>query len=219
MTKGAKCGESQQWQCLLRLSFPGRRCTSSIILSSVMKAPAASPIDVQHFVVSRLQFAGYGSWKTQWSHEHQRYCCYKFKESCVTKAGISRFLWFGIATHFAGLRFPAEVSVPESRLMPGDVHTQAAQGQGSVQHAVAFAEEPLQDYHARSSRDRARESRRAGAATSRNQSHRQGSRPRVSFARVSQCGKASYQQWSSCFEAARIPAPSSRLRLLGHLAS
>ncbi|CAE7181022.1 unnamed protein product, partial [Symbiodinium pilosum] len=28
---------------------------------------------------------GYGSWKTQWSHEHQRYCCYKFKESCTTK--------------------------------------------------------------------------------------------------------------------------------------
>ena len=38
----------------------------------------------------RLLFlAGYGNWKTQWSHEHQRYCCYKFKESCVTKAGVS----------------------------------------------------------------------------------------------------------------------------------
>ena len=34
------------------------------------------------------QVAGYGNWKTQWSHEHQRYCCYKSGEACVTKAGI-----------------------------------------------------------------------------------------------------------------------------------
>ena len=55
--------------------------------------------DVQHCVTSRLHFAGYGSWKTQWSHEHQRYCCYKFKESCTTKAGISRKIsWLGVAT-------------------------------------------------------------------------------------------------------------------------
>ena len=101
----AQCRESKRRQVLLRLSFQGRKCTSSIILSSARKAPATSPIDVQHCVVSHLQFAGYGSWKTQWSHEHQRYCCYKFKEACVTKAGISlKISWFGIATRIAGLR-------------------------------------------------------------------------------------------------------------------
>ena len=98
----AKCRKSQQQQqqqFLLWPNFPGRRCTSSIILSSARKAATTSPMDVQHCVVSRLRFAGYGSWKTQWSHEHQRYCCYKFKESCTTKAGISlKISWLGVAT-------------------------------------------------------------------------------------------------------------------------
>ena len=166
-----------------------------------------------------LQFEGYGSWKTQWSHEHQRYCCYKFKESCVTKAGVS------LKLSWLCFRLPllccvsCQGSVSESRLKHGRHCASHVRGNVAVAGlAAAVAKESLQDHHAHSSRDRARESRGAGAATSRNQSHRPCSRPCDSYARVN-AYEASYQWRGSCFEAARIPAPSSRSRLLGHLAS
>ncbi|CAE7628981.1 unnamed protein product [Symbiodinium sp. KB8] len=60
-------------------------------VSHVVPVPVPGPpakVVTQKVYVKHHPFEcteGYGSWKTQWSHEHQRYCCYKFKEACVTK--------------------------------------------------------------------------------------------------------------------------------------
>ncbi|OLP93534.1 hypothetical protein AK812_SmicGene24556 [Symbiodinium microadriaticum] len=53
---------------------------------------------------------GYGSWKTQWSHEHQRYCCYKFKEACVTKVQYRN--------HYKTITHVHHVTVPEKVVVP-----------------------------------------------------------------------------------------------------
>ncbi|CAE7938525.1 unnamed protein product [Symbiodinium sp. KB8] len=53
---------------------------------------------------------GYGNWKTQWSHEHQRYCCYKSGEACVTKAGIRN--------HYKTITHVHHVTVPEKVVVP-----------------------------------------------------------------------------------------------------
>ncbi|CAE7584770.1 unnamed protein product, partial [Symbiodinium sp. CCMP2456] len=53
---------------------------------------------------------GYGNWKTQWSHEHQRYCCYKSGEACVTKAGVRN--------HYKTITHVHHVTVPEKVVVP-----------------------------------------------------------------------------------------------------
>ena len=134
---------------------------------------------VPHFVVSPLAV-----WQAMAAGRHsgpmsnQRYCCYKFKESCVTKAGVSlKLSWFLFFDFLCCAVSPAKVSVSESRLKHGRHRASHVRGNVAVAGlAAAVAEESLQDHHARSSRDRARESRGAGAATSRNQSHRPCSR-------------------------------------------
>jgi len=85
-------------------------------VSHVVPVPVPGPparVITQKVYVKHHPFEcteGYGSWKTQWSHEHQRYCCYKFKESCVTKVQYRN--------HYKTITHVHHVTVPEKVVVP-----------------------------------------------------------------------------------------------------
>ncbi|OLP93540.1 hypothetical protein AK812_SmicGene24559 [Symbiodinium microadriaticum] len=85
-------------------------------VSHVVPVPVPGPpakVVTQKVYVKHHPFEcteGYGSWKTQWSHEHQRYCCYKFKEACVTKVQYRN--------HYKTITHVHHVTVPEKVVVP-----------------------------------------------------------------------------------------------------
>eukprot|EP00439_Symbiodinium_sp_Y106_P034750 s6646_g4.t1 len=105
-------------------------------VSHVVPVPVPGPparVITQKVYVKHHPFEcteGYGSWKTQWSHEHQRYCCYKFKESCTTKVqsfgrGMQQayqvaqgLLQLSPRNHYKTITHVHHVTVPEKVVVP-----------------------------------------------------------------------------------------------------
>jgi len=53
---------------------------------------------------------GYSNWKAMWTPEHQRYCCYKYKEACTTKVEYRN--------HYRTITSVHHVTVPVKEVVP-----------------------------------------------------------------------------------------------------